>query len=75
MVAKLDTPLNTLMLGRIHVAMLLQASGHRTALRSLLRAEQERGPAFLCLINALTVLCSWGSDQKQLLAAMLLAVP
>lgn len=55
--------------------MLLQVSGHSTALRSLLRAEQERGPAFLCLINALTALCSWGSDQKRLLDAMLLAVP
>ena len=62
-------------LDRLHAAMLLQASGHAGALRALIHAEQERGPAFLRLANALTALYPRGSQEKRLLDAMLLAVP
>ena len=59
----------------LHAAMLLQASGHAGALRALIHAEQERGPTFLRLANALTALYPRGSQEKRLLDAMLLAVP
>ena len=62
-------------LDRLHAAMLLQASGHASALRTLIAAEQERGPAFLRLANALSALYARGSQEKRLLDAMLLAVP
>jgi Adenine-specific DNA methylase containing a Zn-ribbon len=62
-------------LDRVHVAMLLQASGRANALRALLKAEQERGPDFLRLANALSALYPKGSEEKRLLDAMLLAVP
>ncbi len=62
-------------LDRIHAAMLLQASGRSQALRNLLRAEQERGPDFLRLANALSALYPPGSEEKRLLDAMLLAAP
>ena len=55
--------------------MLLQASGHAGALRALIQTEQERGPTFLRLANALTALYPTGSQEKRLLDAMLLAVP
>ena len=71
----LDAPLAATTLDRIHAAMLLQASGRSQALRNLLRAEQERGPDFLRLANALTALYPRGSDEKRLLDAMLLAAP
>ena len=62
-------------LDRVHAAMLLQASGHANALRKLLSAEQDRGPEFLRLANALSSLYPRGSREKRLLDAMLLAVP
>lgn len=62
-------------LDRVHAAMLLQASGRSQALRSMLRVEQERGPDFLRLANALSALYPRGSEEKRLLDAMLLAVP
>ncbi len=62
-------------LDRVHAAMLLQAAGRTTALRALLKAEQERGPDFLRLANALSALYPKGSEEKRLLDAMLLAVP
>ena len=62
-------------LDRVHMAMLLQASGRANALRALLKAEQERGPDFLRLANALSALYPKGSEEKRLLDAMLLAVP
>jgi adenine-specific DNA methylase len=62
-------------LDRVHAAMLLQASGRTNALRALLRAEQERGPDFLRLANALSALYPRESEEKRLLDAMLLAVP
>ena len=62
-------------LDRVHAAMLLQAAGRTNALRALLRAEQERGPDFLRLSNALSALYPKGSEEKRLVDAMLLAVP
>jgi adenine-specific DNA methylase len=62
-------------LDRVHAAMLLQAGGRTNALRALLKAEQDRGPDFLRLANALSALYPKGSEEKRLLDAMLLAVP
>ena len=62
-------------LDRVHAAILLQASGHANALRTLISAEQDRGPEFLRLANALSALYPRGSQEKRLLDAMLLAVP
>lgn len=62
-------------LDRVHAAMLLQSGGRANALRALLKAEQERGPEFLRLSNALTRLYPRDSEEKRLLDAMLLAVP
>ena len=50
------TPRQATTLDRVHAAMLLQASGRTEALRNLLRAEQDRGPDFLRLSNALSAL-------------------
>jgi adenine-specific DNA methylase len=62
-------------LDRVHAAMLLQAGGQANALRILIKAEQDRGPDFLRLANALSALYPSGSEEKRLLDAMLLAVP
>ena len=62
-------------LDRVHAAMLLQASGRTQALRNLLRSEQDRGPDFLRLANALSALYPKGSEEKRLLDGMLLAAP
>jgi len=62
-------------LDRVHAAMLLQAGGMTNALRALIKAEQDRGPDFLRLANALSALYPKGSEEKRLLDAMLLAVP
>ena len=62
-------------LDRVHAAMLLQAGGRTNALRALLKAEQDRGPDFLRLANALSALYPKGSEEKRLLDAMLLAAP
>ncbi len=45
------------------------------ALNELIDTEQERGPDFLRLANALSALYPRGSNEKRLLDAMLLAVP
>lgn len=42
---------------------------------ALLKTEQERGPEFLRLANALSALYPKGSEEKRLLDAMLWAVP
>ena len=55
--------------------MLLQSSGRANALRALLETEQERGPNFLRLANALSALYPKDSEEKRLLDAMLLAAP
>ena len=62
-------------LDRVHAGMLLQASGHANALRKLIAAEQDRGPGFLRLANALSALYPRWSREKRLLDAMILAVP
>jgi len=62
-------------LDRLHAAMLLQFSGQSNGLRAMLREEQQRGPDFLRLANALTALYPKDSEEKRLLDAMLLAVP
>ncbi|MFC1636421.1 DUF1156 domain-containing protein, partial [Planctomycetota bacterium] len=62
-------------LDRVHAAMLLQAGGQANALRELIKAEQQRGPDFLRLANALSALYPKASEEKRLLDAMLLAVP
>ncbi|HEY2955870.1 MAG TPA: DUF1156 domain-containing protein [Candidatus Eisenbacteria bacterium] len=62
-------------LDRVHAAMLLQAGGRTNALRALLKAEQERGPDFLRLANALSALYPKGSEEKRLLDAMLVVIP
>ena len=62
-------------LDRVHAAMLFQAGGQAHALRELIKAEQDRGPDFLRLANALSALYPSGSEEKRLLDAMLLAVP
>jgi len=55
--------------------MLLQVSGCTNALRAWLQAEQDRGPVFLRLANALPALYPKPSEEKRLLDAILLAVP
>jgi len=62
-------------LDRVHAAMLLQAAGRANALRALLQAEQERGPDFGRLANALSALYPRGSHERRLLEAMLVAMP
>ncbi|MBI4027465.1 MAG: hypothetical protein HY360_20940 [Verrucomicrobia bacterium] len=62
-------------LDRVHAAMLLQAGGQTNGLRALVKTEQDRGPDFLRLANALSALYPAGSEEKRLLDAMLLAVP
>ena len=66
---------NATTLDRVHAAMLLQTSGRTEALRNLIRAEQDRGPDFLRLSNALSALYPRGSEEKRLLDGMLLAAP
>ena len=68
-------PLDATTLDRVHAAMVFQASGHTAALRKLIVDEQERGPDFLRLANALSALYPRGSEEKRLLDAMLLAAP
>ncbi|MCY3783980.1 MAG: DUF1156 domain-containing protein [Chloroflexi bacterium] len=72
---ELRATLEATTLDRVHIAMLFQGSGRTQALRNLLEAEQDRGPDFLRLANALSALYPRGSQEKRLLDAMLLAVP
>ena len=53
--AEIQTP-DATTLDRVHAAILLQQSGQATALRTLLKAEQDSGPEFLRLANALSAL-------------------
>ena len=62
-------------LDRVHAAMLLQAAGQTNAPRALLKTEQDRGPDFLRLANALSALYPTATQEKRLLDGMLLAVP
>lgn len=70
-----DVGANHTVLDRVHVAMLFQLDGHTAALRALIQAEQDRGPDFMRLANALSALYPRGSQEKRLLDAMLLAAP
>jgi putative DNA methylase len=72
---KMQTRREPTTLDRVHAAMLLQASVRANALRALLESEQERGPDFLRLANALSALYPKDAEEKRLLDAMLLAVP
>jgi len=65
----------TTTLDRVHIAILLQSAGKANALRTMLKAEAERGPDFLRLANALSALYPKDSEEKRLLDAMLLAMP
>ena len=62
-------------LDKIHAAMLLQDSGRANALRALIEAEQQRGPEFMRLANALSALYPPKSEEKRLLDAMILSAP
>jgi adenine-specific DNA methylase len=62
-------------LDRVHAAMLLQRAGRANALRAMLSVEQDRGPDFLRLANALSALYPKESEEKRLLDAMLLGIP
>jgi putative DNA methylase len=62
-------------LDRVHIAMLLQAAGKSNALRTMLKAESERGQDFVRLANALSALYPRDSEEKRLVDAMLLAMP
>lgn len=73
--AAFETRREATTLDRVHAAMLLQGAGRANALRALLSAEQDRGPDFLRLANALSALYPKESEEKRLLDAMLLAVP
>ena len=72
---ELSTRRDATTLDRVHAAMLFQDSGRSQALRALIKSEQEKGPDFLRLANALSALYPGGSHEKRLLDAMLLAVP
>ncbi len=72
---RLDGEKEATTLDRVHAAMLLQAGGQANALRALIKAEQDRGPDFLRLANALSALYPVGSEEKRLVDSMLLAVP
>ncbi len=65
----------TTTLDRVYIAMLLQAAGKSNALRTMLKAESERGQDFLRLANALSALYPRDSEEKRLVDAMLLAMP
>ena len=73
--AELASPQTVTTLDRVQAAMLLQASGQANGLRAMLKEEQQRGPDFLRLANALSALYPKDSEEKRLLDAMLLAVP
>lgn len=62
-------------LDKVHAAMLLQDSGKTNALRALIDAEQQKGPEFMRLANALSALYPPKSEEKRLLDAMLLSAP
>jgi len=73
--AEAPAPQQVTTLDRVHAAMLLQSSGQTNGLRALLKEEQQRGPDFIRLANALSALYPRESEEKRLLDAMLLAIP
>ena len=72
--AEIQTP-DATTLDRVHAAMLLQQGGQANALRTLLKSEQDRGPEFQRLVDALVALYPTGADEKRLLEAISLAAP
>jgi hypothetical protein len=62
------------MVARVALPSIL-GTAQANALRALLKAEVDRGPDFLRLANALSALYPKDGEEKQLLDAMLLAVP
>jgi len=54
----------TTTLDRVHIAMLLQAAGKSNALRTMLKAEVDRGPDIVRLANALSALYPKESEEK-----------
>jgi hypothetical protein len=58
-----------------HVSILLPSDGRTNALGALLKSEQDLGPDFLPLANALSALYPKDREEKRLLDAMLLAMP
>lgn len=72
---ELKTRYEATTLDKVHAAMLLQANGRTNALRALIEAEQDRGPEFMRLANALSALYPPKSEEKRLLDAMILAAP
>ena len=72
--AEIQTP-DATTLDRVHAAMLLQQGGQANALRTLLKSEQDRGPEFQRLVDALVTLYPTGADEKRLLEAISLAAP
>jgi len=71
----MNSPREATTLDRIHAAMLLQAGGKSNALRAFLKTEQERGPDFLRLANALSALYPQKHEEKRLIDAMVQAFP
>jgi hypothetical protein len=55
--------------------MLLQAGGQSNGLRAIIKSKIERGPDFLRLANALSVLYPKDCREKRLLSAIRLAIP
>jgi hypothetical protein len=50
-------------------------AGKSTALRTMLKVEEDRGPDFLRLANAFSALFPKDSEENRLIDAMLLAMP
>ncbi|MDG6913163.1 MAG: DUF1156 domain-containing protein [Nitrososphaerota archaeon] len=62
-------------LDRLHMAMLLQANGASTPLRSLLQGEKKRGPEFERLVRSLSALYPKESEERRLVEAIALVIP
>jgi len=71
----LKTKYEATTLDKVHAAMLLQASGRTNALRALIEDQQDKGPEFMRLANALSALYPVKSEEKRLLDAMILSAP
>jgi adenine-specific DNA methylase len=62
-------------LDRLHMAMILQASGASTSLRALLQEERKHGPEFERLAHSLTALYPRDSEERRLVEALALLIP
>jgi hypothetical protein len=61
-------------LDRLHIAMLLQASGASGPLRTLLQEERSRGPEFDRLARSLNALYPKDSEERRLIEALALVI-